>query len=186
MNIEAVTTEGMRFMLLENLDDYDVKILNLVKEDARLSYTQIGEQVNLSRVSVRKRMENMEQMGIIKGYHAVVDETASQNGVKFFMNIETQPDYYESVLERLSYEPKIRQVYETTGSCRVYAVGYASNTKDAGYLIRTLFGNRRGIVRLDWDILASVVKDVDGGVRYERIKREKDNSIKSTCDENSQ
>lgn len=159
-------------MQLEGVDETDSKILEIIKDNARLGYTEIAEQVGISRISVKNRMKAMEQKGIIKGYQTIIDETSSPTGAMFYMDVETQPEYYEPVLERLSYESRIRKIYTTTGKCKIHAVGYASNTQDAGYFMRTLFGNGRGIVRLTWDILASVVKDVDGGVEYERIKRE--------------
>ena len=44
-------------MYIEGLDELDNKIIEVVKENARLTYSEIGEKVEVSRISVKKRME---------------------------------------------------------------------------------------------------------------------------------
>ena len=47
-------------LYIEGLDVLDNQILNVIKNNARMSYSDIGEKVGVSRVSVKKRMEAME------------------------------------------------------------------------------------------------------------------------------
>ena len=54
-------------MHIEGLDDLDNKILEIIKDNARLTYKEIGEQVGISRVSVKTRMDALQEKGIIKG-----------------------------------------------------------------------------------------------------------------------
>lgn len=54
-------------------DEKDCNILSIIRENARLSYSEIGEKVGLSRVSVKKRMSDMQEEGIIRGYRALID-----------------------------------------------------------------------------------------------------------------
>lgn len=55
------------------LDELDKDILRRLSEDGRLSYTDLADWVDLSRISVRKRIERMEDAGVIKGFTVVVD-----------------------------------------------------------------------------------------------------------------
>ena len=48
-------------MNIEGLDKKDHDILSVIKDHARMSYSDIGEKVGLSRVAVRNRMEVMEK-----------------------------------------------------------------------------------------------------------------------------
>lgn len=158
-------------MRIEGLDNLDNQILEIVKENARLGYTEIGKQIGLSRVSVKTRMDNMEKNGIIKGYHTIIDPTAVPNGIRFFINIEADPEYYEDVVEMLSFDKRVRQIYSTTGSSKIHAEGLSPSQEDVGYFARNLFQKRKGIKRLEWDIITSVLKDVDGGVEYVRYQK---------------
>ena len=55
------------------MDETDRKILDILRENARMSFSEIGSAVGISRVSVKKRMTAMEEAGIIRGYRAVID-----------------------------------------------------------------------------------------------------------------
>lgn len=66
-------------MNIEGLDRFDHAILEVIKDHARMSYSEIGEKVGLSRVAVKNRMEIMEKKGIIQGYKTVIDETKVPN-----------------------------------------------------------------------------------------------------------
>jgi len=55
------------------LDEVDRDILLHLSADGRLSYTDLADYVDLSRIAVRKRIERMEDAGVIKGFTVVVD-----------------------------------------------------------------------------------------------------------------
>ena len=50
-------------MQIDGLDELDNNILSVIKKNARLSYSEIGERVGVSRVCVKNRMAVMEQKG---------------------------------------------------------------------------------------------------------------------------
>lgn len=54
-------------------DEIDFQIASLLRENARLSYKAIGEQVSLSASSVYERTKKMEEKGVIKRYQTYVD-----------------------------------------------------------------------------------------------------------------
>lgn len=60
-------------MHINGLDEIDNQIINILIADARLTYSEIGEKVGISRVAVKKRVAALEEQGIIKGYHADVN-----------------------------------------------------------------------------------------------------------------
>ena len=51
-------------MFLSGLDELDQKILELLIENARYSYSDIGEKVGISRVAVKARISAMEEKGV--------------------------------------------------------------------------------------------------------------------------
>jgi Lrp/AsnC family transcriptional regulator, leucine-responsive regulatory protein len=55
------------------LDEIDLGILNALQANCRTSLARIGEQVDLSAPSVVERVKKLEDSGVIRGYHAVLD-----------------------------------------------------------------------------------------------------------------
>lgn len=50
------------------MDETDLKILNLLRSDARLSFREIGKQIHVSTGTVSERVRQMQDSGVIKGF----------------------------------------------------------------------------------------------------------------------
>lgn len=62
----------MSFESARLLDGVGWKLLTLLQEEARRSYSELGREVGLSAPAVAERMRRLEEAGLITGYHAVV------------------------------------------------------------------------------------------------------------------
>lgn len=60
-------------MYLDGLDELDQKIVRLLIENARVSYSDLGDKIGLSRVAVKARIQALEQRGIIEEYTTVIN-----------------------------------------------------------------------------------------------------------------
>jgi DNA-binding Lrp family transcriptional regulator len=58
---------------LVELDPTDLRILGLLRENARRSFQDIGSHVGLSAPAVKRRVDRLERSGVISGYTAIVD-----------------------------------------------------------------------------------------------------------------
>lgn len=158
-------------MNTDGLDKLDYAILAELKENARMSYSDIGEKVGLSRVAVKNRIEVLEKNGIIRGYKAIIDETRTPEGISFVLDVETNPDKYQEVVAAFARDKFLRKIYSTTGDCRIHCVGFAPNYRTLDHHVNHLFRSTKGIRKMSWHMLLSTLKDVDGGVDYEEYKQ---------------
>ena len=157
-------------MNIEGLDKMDNAILEVIKDHARMSYSEIGEKVGLSRVAVKNRMEILEKKGIIRGYKTIIDETKVPEGITFILDVEVFPEEYQTVVENLARDRFIRQIYSVTGACRIHCIGFAPNHKTLESHVNHLFRSTKGIQKMNWNMLLRTIKDVDGGVDYDGCK----------------
>lgn len=157
-------------MHIEGLDDIDNKILTILEENARMSYSDIGAQVGLSRVAVKTRMTALEEKKIIQGYHAVIDPARLQDSIQFFLDVETCPEEYNDIVDVIANSKMIRKVYCVTGDSRIHAVGLAPNSKELNRYAHSLYAGTKGIRKLRCDTVLSTIKDMDGGVDYVRCE----------------
>ncbi len=155
----------------EGLDEIDKKILELLKANARMSFSEIGERIGITRVSVKNRMSALEKQGVIRGYHAEIDPTMVPDGVRFLLDIEALPEHYEDVLEELAGSKMIRQIYGLTGECKIHAVGFSPNQKQLNYYASQLYRTGLGVRRVAWHEIIATYKDMDGGVDYVRYQK---------------
>ena len=59
--------------MIKGIDETDNKIIELLTDNARMSYSEIGERLSISRTAVKNRIDALEKSGVIKGYTVVVD-----------------------------------------------------------------------------------------------------------------
>ena len=61
---------------MDRLDDTDERVLGELTENARATFAEIGQRVNLSAPAVKRRVDRMIAEGVIKGFTTVVDRNA--------------------------------------------------------------------------------------------------------------
>ncbi|QKE64278.1 Lrp/AsnC family transcriptional regulator [Aquipseudomonas campi] len=96
------------------MDKFDQQILALLREDARTSVSQIAREVNLSRSAVGERIRQLEQSGVIQGYHAQVASPDSA-AVKAFLELFYQNGRCQDYVERMRAYPEIRRCCGISG-----------------------------------------------------------------------
>ena len=114
-------------MFLEGLDALDQKIVRLLIENARASYSEIGEQVGISRVAVKARIQALEQRGIIEEYTTIVNPQKISGAVSCYFEIETQPETLAEVIETLRQNETVTQIYRVTGRDKLHVHAVAAS-----------------------------------------------------------
>jgi Lrp/AsnC family leucine-responsive transcriptional regulator len=101
------------------LDQTERAILRLLQQDGRLSNVALAERVGLSESPCYRRVRQLEQAGVIRGYAAVVDQRRLGLDVTAFVlvTMEKQPDAAtEAFLAAVQAEEHIVECYATSGS----------------------------------------------------------------------
>ena len=80
-------------MYLDGLDELDQKIIRLLIENARISYSDIGEETGISRVAVKARSEALEKRGVIEEYTTIINPQKISGAVSCYFEIEIKPEY---------------------------------------------------------------------------------------------
>ena len=78
-------------MYLDGLDELDQKIIRLLIENARISYSDIGEETGISRVAVKARIQALEKRGVIEEYTTIINPQKISGAVSCYFEIETNP-----------------------------------------------------------------------------------------------
>ncbi len=105
----------------ENIDETDYKILRILLEDAKLSYQEIGEKVNLSQGAVHARVKKMENSGIITGSSIKIDVKRLGWDISAFLGIFLEkPELYDLAKNELMQIPEIVSINYTTGNYSMF------------------------------------------------------------------
>ncbi|MFN6947238.1 MAG: Lrp/AsnC ligand binding domain-containing protein [Cytophagaceae bacterium] len=103
------------------IDNVDLKILQILMEDANTPFTEVAKKVFVSGGTVHVRMKKMEQMGIIKGSQLKIDPAALGYDITAFLGIYLQKsEFYNEALNGLKNIPEIVNVHYTTGNYSMF------------------------------------------------------------------
>lgn len=149
-------------MFLEGLDALDQKIVRLLIENARISYSDIGQEVGISRVAVKARIQALEQQGIIEEYTTIINPQKISGAVSCYFEIETLPDTLAEVTETLKENEAITQVYRVTGKNKLHVHAVAASSEEMEKLIREVIDPLPGVVSCSCNIILSRIKDIKG------------------------
>ncbi len=84
------------------LDDIDRQILQLMKDDARISLKSLAAHTYLSSTAVSARIEKLEQAGVIQGYFTRLNPAKFGLDIKAFISLEVEP------IQKKDFYPYIR------------------------------------------------------------------------------
>ena len=142
------------------LDEKDLKIIEILRRDARTPFTEIARRLHVSEATVRKRVDALEKMGVIKGYTIVVDPAKMGFSTVALVGINTNPDMFLSVAEKLTEFEEVRFVATSTGDHMIMAEVWTRNGKELSSLISEKIGKLEGITHIRPAIILEKLKEV--------------------------
>ena len=98
------------------VDVIDKKILDILNNNARLSFADLGRKISLSPSAVRERIQKMEDTGVIQNYRIQVDHKKIGYELEAFILLKVFPGQLKHVLKKISDFPEIKEAYRITGN----------------------------------------------------------------------
>ncbi|MGC0250918.1 Lrp/AsnC family transcriptional regulator [Pseudactinotalea sp. Z1748] len=98
------------------IDEVDRQILTSLRLDGRRTFTDLGRELGLSTPTVKRRVDRLEERGVIRGYAAVVDSTISGQGIEAIVEVycaeRTAP---RDVLAAVQHLPEVLSAVTVSG-----------------------------------------------------------------------
>lgn len=148
--------------MYNKLDSIDQEILQILSENSRMSYVEIGKRVSLSRVAVKSRMEALEHEGIIERYSIVINPEKVGRMISAFFDIEVEPIRLFEVANRISALEVITDVYQMTGSSNLHVHATLELNEDLERFLREELYIIEGIVKINCNVIVSRFKTRKG------------------------
>ena len=142
------------------MDNTDRKILAILQEDASLPVAEVAARVNLSQTPCWRRIQKLEEAGVIQGRVAILDPNSIGLGLTVFVEIETgdhSREWLDRFAEAINTMPEVMEVYRMAG--------------DVDYLIRLAVANMAAYDDFYRRLIALVpMKNVTSRFAMERVK----------------
>ncbi len=142
------------------MDDIDKKILNILQEDTTQPVAEIAKQVGLSTTPCWRRIQKLEEAGIIRARVALLDAEKLNAGVTVFVSIKTDKHdagWYTNFSRAVKAFPEVVEFYRMSG--------------DIDYLLRVVVPDIAAYDRFYQRLISQVeLYDVSSSFSMEQIK----------------
>lgn len=149
-------------MYLDGLDKIDKKIIELLTENARMSYVDIAKEVGISRIAVKSRIDALEEKKIIEQYTIIVNPLKINNSVSSYLELEITAQHILEVIDILEKNDIVTKIYQLTGKNKLHVHTVASSQEEMDLFLKEVAYQLPGLQNLSCDVILSREKDIIG------------------------
>lgn len=141
------------------VDDLDLKIIEELKKNGRASYREIAEKLGVGVATVYKRVKKLENLKVIRGYVAIVDDSKLGKNIISYIGLEVRPGDTKKVLEELLKMDEVVEIATVTGTYDVLIKVKVKSLDELWNFIYVKTPKIREILKTTTMIATNIVKD---------------------------
>ncbi len=132
------------------IDNTDLKILEILMQDAKRPYTEVAKKVNVSQGTVHVRMNKMEEAGILEKTTLRINYARLGFDITAFIGIYLEKSaLYDMVLSKLRSIPEITSIHYTTGNYSMFVKIHCRDTNHLKEVLHDKMQQVEGIERTE-------------------------------------
>ncbi|PWG64878.1 Lrp/AsnC family transcriptional regulator [Spiribacter halobius] len=147
------------------METVDRAILELLVEDSRLSFAEIGRRVGISRAYARERIQQLVRDGVIEKFTAVVNPVKLGRGVSAFLDVRVRPSHVEHFCEVLGTAPEVVSLYLMSDMQSLHIHTLTDTEEHLDAFVSRHFFSSDGVASVDCKLLLRRIKHRRGGPR---------------------
>ena len=139
------------------MDIVDLKILELLKENSRMSFNDISQNVGKTEATVRRRVKKLTQDGIIKRF--TIDYNVD-NKPRTRATVKVEPDFKEikRILKELLDIEEITDIWRLSGDCGLFMRVEIPSIENFNPLIEEKISQIKGVKIVETCFITDVIK----------------------------
>ena len=139
------------------IDERDLYIIEALLENSQTPLSSIGKELGISDTAVRKRITQLKDYGVIEGYSIKINPKNIGFNMHAFVGLDTYPEEYLHVMERLKKVNEIKSLFSSTGDHMLMAEVCANTRKRFEEGVKEI-ENTKGVSKVCPAILVERVK----------------------------
>jgi Lrp/AsnC family leucine-responsive transcriptional regulator len=143
------------------MEEYDMKILDFLQIDAKLTAKELASKLSLSQTPIYERIKKLEKSGAIKGYVAILNANVVNKNLIVFMNITIKEHgniKRNKFIEDISKLKDVSEFYHTSGSYDFLAKVRFSNVREYRDFLVNNIAQQENISDIDSQIVLEEIK----------------------------
>jgi len=134
------------------------RILEALEEDAQASYSEIADRAGVSKPTVRKYINQLEEEGVIVGYSAEIDPKKLSGQTIALVGIDVDSERYVEATRALKRLESVVSLYTSSGDHMFMAEVRAADGEELGDVISEEIGGVEGVTAAHPSVLQERLK----------------------------
>jgi len=143
------------------MDQNDVKLLNIVQQNNRLTTEQLSKAAGLSPTSCQRRLKHLRDRGVITADISVISPVAVGRRMTMVVQVSLehdQPEHLDRFKRTMLVLPEVMQCYLVTGNSDFILILTARDMKDYEAFTRRVFFDNPNIKNFITNVVIDKVK----------------------------
>ena len=143
------------------MDEMDLKILELLQDDGKLSYVALGQQVGLSVTAVKERVKRLKKDGVITGNHYLVNPHALRLEILAYVQVLMPvPAEEANFVKQMQMVPEVQECHSITGEYSYLLKIRVANTRRLEELMSEKVTSIKGVIKTNSIITLTTFKEI--------------------------
>ena len=142
------------------IDDTDKEILDILGNNARTPFLNIAKQLRVSESTIRKRVNNLENKGVIKKYSVVIEPSKIGYGSVAIVGIDVTPEKFLNVAKKLTEFDNVKFVATSTGDHMIMTEIWMNKASELRDFISSKIEKIDGVTRTCPAIINEKLKEI--------------------------
>lgn len=138
---------------LARLDETDLRILDILVGDARISYSTLAEKIGLSRVSVKERVSELVRKGVIERFTIQIPAKHLGKPLPVFFDIKFSPESLEKAALAVADHPDVAIVYQMSGVNALHVHGFFRDVDEVADFVNSFVSQIPGVQAVSSEFL---------------------------------
>jgi DNA-binding Lrp family transcriptional regulator len=148
----------MSITIKSNFDNIDLRIIELLQQDSRLSFKKIADKLGIAVGTAYNRIKNLETEEILKGYTILVEPYKLGFTMTAIILIQADGTHLTEVEEEIAKTANIISVYDITGEFDILVAARFKDRNSLNAFIKNLVSNPN-IKRTVTNVVLNTVKE---------------------------
>lgn len=139
------------------LDETDEKLIKVLSEDSRKAFNEIADELGLSIITVRKRIQKLIDEGIIKKFTILLNPELYANKITSMVTIHPAAHRQNEIINKITEMKEVEEAYLMTGGCGLSMKVHVNNLLELNELIEKLRATQ-GVISIENCIVLRKIK----------------------------
>jgi len=141
------------------IDEVDVSILRLLRENSRMSFTEMSKRTGISDATIQHRLKRLMERGVITQFTIIANPEETGYKVTAIILVQTDTEKHEEAKESLSKLPVVSEVYSVLGEYDLLVKVWAKSLEELNETINDKIRAIDGIEELMEIVVVERVKE---------------------------